>query len=268
MKPKIYVLAFNQREAAQWATEQQLNLRDIVYVHSAAVLPYRNRKGEDRIVELPGFAKKRGTFAIQDRLKSLTRRGKFEVEIAEDKTYDPGGFNPDDFVEVERPTGEPGQYPDTSDEPVGEVFGEGGQFPSGLTEITNDTGLPEPVTAGIGDETGPVELPRNELVRKAVEMDAEFDLGDSSILDAPDEKTDDFIAGVAENLAEPKSVAPVRRARRNNQQIAYDNAKAAYDENPTEVTGNDLAAAHEALFKRDPSDPRLTEGNSPDDLDF
>lgn len=297
MKPKIYVLAFNQREAAQWATEQELNLRDIVYVHSASVLPYHNRKGEDLIVELPGFAKKRGTFAIQDRLKSLTRRGKFEVEkwyldpdgvFAEvsPEPVDPAPFDLNDFVEVDRPTGEPGQY-DAND------FGdfEGGFIPSGEAEVTNDTGLPEltltedqlravgasddevetlkPVTAGIGDEAGPVELPRNELVRKAVEMEAEFDLGDSSILDAPDQKTDDFIAGVAENLAEPKSVAPVRRARRNNQQIAYDNAKAAYDADASnEANEQRFVAATEALRARDPEDERLAPGPNPDDLDF
>lgn len=71
-----------------------------------------------------------------------------------------------------------------------------------------------------------------------------------------------------ESLQDTKPVDPPaeKKTRRKKEQVAYDNAYAAYQEDPSETTGNDLAAAHEALAKRFPNDPRLTEGS--EDLDF
>lgn len=272
MKPKIYVLAFNQREAAQWATEQELNLRDIVYVHSASVLPYHNRKGDDRIVELPGFAKKRGTFAITDRLKSLTRRGKFEIEKpgqdadTSDEPVDTS-FDPADFVEVERPVAPEDDKAeiifhaneDPADtlrdlgmaawvRPETEAANQG--LPSGLTEITNDTGLPE------------LTLTPDQL-RAAGASEEEVELLTPTLTE---EQKDAVDKANEQSKLEPKSAAPVRRARRNNQQIAYDNAFAAHEADPSYDNAKELSEATSALRLRDPSDPRLTEGT--EDLDF
>jgi hypothetical protein len=245
----IYVLAFNQREAAKWASDENLRLRDIRYVHSVSVLPYTNRRGQDRIVELPGYSRRRDRHAINDRLKSLTRR---------------------DLFQIERP------------------FDKGGILPPGPVEATNDTG--EPIRI----------LSRNDLVLKALEQGAEFVDTTDSNESVSDEHSDqlveelDALAVDLEQLQETAQeaadiqpedpaegqladqldvieklntqvAAKPKRVRRNNQQIEYDEARAALDANPTDLglTAR-LSQAREKLAERDPKDPRLAE----DPLDF
>lgn len=58
-----------------------------------------------------------------------------------------------------------------------------------------------------------------------------------------------------------------KRVRRNKQQIAYDEARAALDKKPTDLgLITKLSQAREKLADRDPSDPRLRDDS--DDLDF
>lgn len=270
----IYVLSASRRHTLDWARGQGLKPIDVRHVQGVGSLPGVLNMAKNRVVKLESYSTRRDHWAIDAKLKSLMRRGGEIEEFV-------GGQPPELDLETLSPlTEEPGAEEDFGQDV--DMFDEGDSLPSGENQVTNDTGEPEVVdlAANLRASIDAERARRLEGVRQ-VEGDDDHPAGQMQVGGAipltsgqaplPDPEAQAAINADhdANSVGEPiedEKPAPKRRARRNNQQIAYDNAFAEYEEDPSEINERLLGDARKALEKRDANDPRLTEGT--EDLDF
>lgn len=244
------VLANTRREATAWARSEEISLRKIKFAQNAQSIAGRYY---NRIVELPSYGKRRDKHAINAAIKRLKRTLK---TIPHDVLTD--------WVMPE-PVAAPAAIASQT-WLLGDVDA---QQPFSNPVTSGDNPLVQPGQDPVADrkdmdlhfEVVP-EIPRDDLVKMAVEQGAEFDLPEVEPLNPEQaEVAQQVVAEVTESLekiddglteAGPK---PKKKGRRTNEQKAYDDALAAWNREglPTE----ELSKAREALAKRHPDDERL-----------
>lgn len=147
----IYVLSNHRIDTLRWARSQGISNQKIRHVQNARSLPGVLNPKKTRIVKLPSYAKRFDKFAIQARLKLITRRAKIEIEewyIDPEGNYgrvSPEPVDPASIDEVQEAVGDAIVTAEGVGEMAAEALDAGGTLPSGPTEIANDTGKIEAV---------------------------------------------------------------------------------------------------------------------------
>lgn len=261
----IYVLAGTRREAAAWRMQE--GERIIRFVQTSGTFPGR-LTSKSRIVQLPGFAARRDTFAIKKRLRQVTRLDNVEVEMWLKRDDEVGDF-----------------YRDLG-EPVPErMLDSGDYFAEDTWTEPEETGP----TVTVVPTTEEPPASHTELVERVLadipSSDAPTEPGDLVVVSDFDFMTDDNFTPPAAEAEKPESVterendpdiepspepAPFaeskespapKRVRRTKAQIAYDTALASWESNGGSLNDVETAKSH---LKAD--DPRLAAES--DDLDF
>lgn len=247
----IYVLSGDRRDTQAWATANGYKFVEVKHVQNTGSLPGVLNPGRHRIVKLSSYSRRRDHWAIDAKLRQITRRSKLEIEeIDFDRlsTDEPDLDTTPETPDVAESDQEPAEQ--VEDEPKYDE----GELPSGLTKATNDSDTPEPVTLASPPADGREAHPGTMQVGGALPV-------------AP-KVTPKDVTSEAESTEKPK-----KKGRRTNAQIAYDEALVAWESN-----GGSVEAVKAARAKLKDDDPRLEEdptepdelglGDDEDDLDF
>lgn len=235
------VLARTIQEVYEWARAQERGLRTVRYLPNADSL-----QGSyfDKIVELPSFNQRADKYAINAAIRKLLRR-KSSLERIIDSEW----VRPTPPKRVPPVLVDPAVFR-FSNLPVAEMALGDMYFKAVSMEAEEDFSIPE-VTAKVTvhDTFEAAEVTSEEVQAEVGQI------------------ADDLTQLGQEIEAATGAARPKRKGRRTNEQKAFDEAQAAYGEDPTDDDARlALKSAEDALRQRHPDDERLA-GSLPD-LDF
>lgn len=232
----IYVLSGSRRETSEWAKSQDIPLRQARHVYTSTTLPGRISKTQ-RVVSLPGFAKRRDRHAIIVQLRRSSS-GKARIEIwvpgADGELYCIAGPQvppavPDPQMPLDALTALAAELQVEEDFSIEDESGD-----ETVLAVADESERPPTVT--ITPTTDDPPASHLELVERVL----------------PTERDVTEVVKVTESATEPK---PKRKGRRTNEQKAYDETLIDYHEN--KATLEQVIAARDALAERHPDDERL-----------
>ena len=266
----IYVLSNNRIETMKWARSQGLAMSKVRHVQNAGSLPGVLNPKTTRMVKLASYGKRYDKFAINARLKSITRRRNIVIEQWAKRDDEVG-----DYYQV---LGEPAVVPpELSTEDLLKLAVEhNAEFDLGVELDDVDAPGVTALDVQVSLETSVVPEKFSEakeiLAKHGLQvtnrtLNAEFSGGENETTAGGAAQT--FLPRDPEpvNADEPEVVEPAekpKRVRRTNVQIAYDKALVDWESNGGSVEA--VKAARKALKA---GDERLeSDPTEPDDLDF
>lgn len=290
----IYVLSNNRIDTMRWARSQGLSLPSVKHVQSAKILPGVLNPKRTRIVVLPSYAKRLDKFAINARLRMITRRAKIALEQwtqDEDGTYvapaaavEAPQFPLDQLLHMAVLENAEFDLPELEEEAPELVTDEVTVIPKAEDFLTvvgkhleGQPGSDAEKAIFIGNLSAGLPAGDSETSASYAEgEDAKASVAKTTLPADPAEKATEPVDFRRQIAAEPVIVNPEtiaklaepeekpRRVRRTNVQIAYDKALVDWESN-----GGSVEAVKAARAELKDGDERLeSDPTEPDDLDF
>lgn len=295
----IYVLSGDRRDTQAWASSEGLKFVEVKHVQNTGSLPGVLHPAKHRIVKLPSYANRRDHWAIDAKLRQITRRGNLQIEEIDFDRHAPAVdelplediYKAAVFLEAEEDfsAGEDEPIPDApetpdvaaSDQEPAEQIEEKAEEKAEVAGPPADDKEKYPGVLEIGGAL-PVSPKFDPTPTQIDSLESAQKLSDDELreIGASDEDIAVLkpvrVVPADESLQDTKPADPPaeKKTRRKKEQVAYDNALLAYSQLGDESAWSELEVATEALKKRFPDDDRLQPVARPlppapaEDLDF